>query len=634
MRAPIRVRGSEFPRLLPIAALTLLGLVTPHALLADTWKMAIAQVAAMSRPADGLQKMLRWVDKVAAQKCRIVVFPEGTLRGVPDRDQPETRQAMAAIGQAAARHRIYIIAGIWSQIAGTPGGYNWASPNGYNWMIVSDPEGREVFSYNKLYDHTDGELPHIFHIDGVPCNTMICADRWLRAVEELPIIEGAQVSFELSNNFRTEWVAPLEWFWYVPRALRNNAYVVFANGAADPPELTDKHGHSAVIDPQGHLVAAARDDKEQLIIAEIDPSRATRAEAERRRNHPAIREFWEKGILVRDGRPVKVPAWKRYESPAVEIKIAAAQMAVSRNRDRNVSRMERMIGEAAAQNADVILFPELAVTGTDQKDILAAKPADLAAALRRIQTAARTGGISVVFGMPNLESMGKLARGNAAYVIGPNGETLTRYDQMVVDRRDLFEAGACPARMWFRVKGVPAVVTVGRDVLWNEISEMAAFAGAQLLFNIGNDAEAGSEADLRRMQVAAVFASFCTFSAFVNTAGGTSIWNDLHGIEEVRAVVKHTPVPDSGETVFVASFAANCVVKAGRGERIVYATRKVNQRNTVRSDTFNTRMKPWYSLGAHTITGCFDDAGGTAALNPGSRAMRLPQMFASAKDQR
>src|ERR1039458_6008495 len=100
MRAPIRVRGSEFPRLLPIAALTLLGLVTPHALGADTWKMAIAQVAAMSRPAEGLQKMLRWVDKAAAQKCRIVVFPEGTLRGVPDRDKTETRQAMAALGTA------------------------------------------------------------------------------------------------------------------------------------------------------------------------------------------------------------------------------------------------------------------------------------------------------------------------------------------------------------------------------------------------------------------------------------------------------------------------------------------------------------------------------------------------------
>jgi hypothetical protein len=134
-----------------------------------------------------------------------------------------------------------------------------------------------------------------------------------------------------------------------------------------------------------------------------------------------------------------------------------------------------------------------------------------------------------------------------------------------------------------------------------------------LLFNIANDAETGREADLRRMQVAAAFASFHTFSAVVNAAGagGTTIWDDLHGIEERRAVVKHTAVPDPGKTVFVANFAANCVVKAGKKERIVYATRKVNQRNPVRYDNFNTRMRPWYWLGARTITGCFDDSGGT-----------------------
>lgn len=596
-----------------VIALIASGLIAPQALRAETWKVAIAQIAAGSEPGEGLQKILHWVDKAAAQKCRIVVFPEGTLRGLPDRGQPETRKAIEAIGQAAARRRIYIIAGIWSQPNGASG-YNWASPDGYNWMVVLDPEGREIFSYDKLYNKTGGELPHIFRIDGVPCNAMICADRWLRAVEELPIVEGAQVSFELSNNFKVEWVEPLQWFWYVPRALRNNAWVVFANGAANPPELTDKHGHSAVIDPQGRLVAAARDEKEQLVIAEIDPSRATRAEAERRRNHPAFREFWEKGIRIRDGQPVDVPAWKRYESPAVEIKIAAAQMAVSRDRERNVTRMEQMIGEAAAQKADVILFPELAVTGADRKDILAATPKDLAAATGRIQAAAKSHGIYVVFGAPDPDRATNRGRGNAAYVIGPKGDILTRYDQMAVERGGLFEPGACPERMWFRVKGVPAVVTVGRDALWNEISEMAAFAGAQLLFNIANDAEAGRQAGLRRMQVAAVFASFLTFSAVVNAAGagGTTIWDDLRGIEERRAVVKHTPLPDSDETVFVAAFAANCVVKADGRERIVYATRKVNRRNPFRYDTFNKRMKPWYTLGAHTITGCFEEAGGAA----------------------
>ena len=42
--------------------------------------------------------------------------------------------------------------------------------------------------------------------------------------------------------------------------------------------------------------------------------------------------------------------------------------------------------------------------------------------------------------------------------------------------------------MWFEVRGVPAVVTVGRDVLWNEIAELAAIGGAQIHCHLANDA--------------------------------------------------------------------------------------------------------------------------------------------------
>ena len=62
-------------------------------------------------------------------------------------------------------------------------------------------------------------------------------------------------------------------------------------------------------------------------------------------------------------------------------------------------------------------------------------------------------------------------------MVGPDGTLLTRYDQMVVDRRDLFEEGSDPKSMWFKVKGVPAIVTVGSDARWNEIGELAAVRG-------------------------------------------------------------------------------------------------------------------------------------------------------------
>ena len=126
------------------------------------------------------------------------------------------------------------------------------------WLYVIGPDGGDLLRYEKLFDQPQAPIPGVFAIDGVPCSTYLCADRWLRGVQEIPIQQGARVSFELSCNTANEWVAPFAWYWNVPQALRNNVWVVFANtgntvaGVADsgvPGDL--RHGHSAVIAPDG-----------------------------------------------------------------------------------------------------------------------------------------------------------------------------------------------------------------------------------------------------------------------------------------------------------------------------------------------------------------------------------------------
>ncbi len=112
-----------------------------------------------------------------------------------------------------------------------------------NWMRVVDPTGREIYRYDKLYDNHHAAMPRVFRLDGVPAGAIICADRWLRGVEELPIQQGAQISIELSNNFASEWVPALDWYWNVPRALRNNVWVIVANSASGRGK--SGHGHSA-----------------------------------------------------------------------------------------------------------------------------------------------------------------------------------------------------------------------------------------------------------------------------------------------------------------------------------------------------------------------------------------------------
>ncbi|MFB3905318.1 MAG: carbon-nitrogen hydrolase family protein [Acidobacteriota bacterium] len=533
-------------------------------------RIAIAQIGIVSRWPDNLQKILEYIDKAADEQCRVVVFPEGALRELKAPDHPETLAALETVSQAAARRKVYVMLGVFSAAE--------AGRRGFNWMVVFDPDGRELFRYTKLYDRRDSPLPRVFYIDGIPCTAIICADRWLRAVEDLPVMDGAQVSFELSDNFESEWVPELGWYWYVARALRNNIYVVFANSATTQG-ISGRHGHSAVIDPEGGLAAATYDACEQLVISTIDISRATRAEAERRRTHQAFKEFWDRGARLREGKPVRTAGWKRYESPEIPLTIAVAQVLVSTSPDHNLAHMEQVIREAAGHGADVVAFPLLSLKEE---------------ALPRIQEAAKERGLCVIFAMSVLQDGRQLF---SAFAIGPDGRLLTRYDQPV----------RCPARMWFRLKGVPAVLTIGHDALWNEIAELAASAGAQLLFNLsGPDPVAGN------LAVQASFASFRTLTTFVCPAGrgGSRIWDDLGADEEIRAAVNQTRLAPKGTAPALhASFAANCVVQAGPGEEIIYATRTVNRENPFREDSKNPQMKPWYSFGAQTITGCGEEPG-------------------------
>lgn len=597
-------------RLLLVCSLLLIFAQTAWAIVpvpqsSKTVKVAVAQIGLGATAQDNLQKITSFMARAASAGCRVVVFPEGVLEPVKEPDSPETIAFLQAVQNEAAVDRIYVLLGILSKPL---------NKKAFNWMVVINPDGQEIHRYPKLYDNPTGELPRIFYIDDIPCSAVLCADRWLRGVTDLPIIEGAQISFELSLNFRSEWIPDLEWFWYVPRAIRHNAYVVFANTAASGTDA-DHHGHSAIIDPNGDFLARSWDDQEVLLTANMDMTQATGTEAGFRRDHPAFRAFWDVGQRIRNGESVSVAQWTRYTSSVVDIKIAAAQMAVSRDRGRNLSAMEQYISQAAGNRADVVVFPELSVTGVEKTDILSASSSELSAALSRIQRAAKKNKIHVIFGMPRVVSGG---RTNAAYVIGPSGTVLTQYDQMAVDRPDVFLTGACPYKMWFKIKGVYAIVTVGRDKLWTEISEMAAYAGTQLLFNLSYEQELGTDEDLRSLQIASNFASFFTFTAVVNAAstsgmtspglsgsGGSTLWDDLTGYQEMQSAVAHTNWPQAAEYEIFSSFSGNCILKAGKNQEILYATRKINQSNPFKEDSKNTRMRPWYWYGARTVTSCF-----------------------------
>jgi predicted amidohydrolase len=249
--------------------------------------------------------------------------------------------------------------------------------------------------------------------------------------------------------------------------------------------------------------------------------------------------------------------------------------------------------QAARQNVDLIAFPELAVTG--------GKLVAVNAAVDRLCAAARANRITVAFGVPRHKGSRWF---NTAVVAGPDGDILAHYDQLAAEPP--FSAGGSPAAMWFSVKGVPAVVTIGRDALWNEIAELAAVAGARLHVNLSREPVPGDAQSLQRRQIGAALSSFLTLTVMANAGGYSAIWDDLSAREETRAEVRGLPGPSPGAVRIFSAFSANLVIEAKTAPALISARRHVPGKNThfpQRTGTYHPSMAPWYVAGAQLIAG-------------------------------
>lgn len=558
---------------------------------ASSVRVAIVQTVRSASLAETLDEMLVWIEKAAARGARVVVFAEGALGGA--HPSAALDAAAAALRSAARQHEIYVITGVFGPSARARRWLNWLRPQHWvewyrsrhrvNWMVVVGPDGRELFRYDKLYNQPDAAMPGVFHIDGIPCSAIICADRWLRGIEEIPIQQGAQVCFELSNNFPAEWVPAFGWYWYVPRALRNNVWVIVANRARRRQGRGDDartgHGHSALIAPDGTVVACAGED-EEMLVADLDVRKATRAAAVERAAHPVLEEFWSAGDAIQRGRGANAPRLKRLRSPKVNITLAAAPVAP------NATDVRSRIAAARSRGADLVAFPARTVDEAEIEDV---------------RSAAREHEITVAIGATRRDGGDVF---NTAFVIGPDGSVLTRHDQL--SSESPLRAGADLATMWFSVKGVPAVVILERDALWTEIAEMAAVAGARIVVHLDHANEPSDEARQTRLQIWSNVASFLTLTASVGV-GDACLWDNLRGMEHVRAALGRRKRPHTGAVAVYSAWSAHLVARTSSPSELLVVTRTIpsatNPHYPLQTARYNPQMDAWYRLGAHLALG-------------------------------
>ena len=204
------------------------------------------------------------------------------------------------------------------------------------------------------------------------------------------------------------------------------------------------------------------------------------------------------------------------------LRIALAQINVTVGEiGRNAERIVAAMREAESVGADIVVFPELAVTGYPPEDLLL-KPEFIDANLRAIhELAAQTRDTVVVCGFADrkddlFNAAAVMRGGELAAVYHKN--YLPNYS--VFDEDRYFRAGEeTPV---FEIGGAVVGVSVCEDI-WYPNGPPAAQArdgGAELLINLSSSPYYLGRVELRREMLMARAADMSAFVAYVNLVGG------------------------------------------------------------------------------------------------------------------
>ncbi len=558
---------------------------------------------------ENLGKMLRFIDEAAARRCDLVIFPESALYqadiAADDATKADIDAAIEQIAVRADRSDLCVVFGTSHK----PADGAMYRNRGY----VIGPDGKVLISCWKTSD-----VPEPFEVRGVVCNLVICSDRTFLEYSDLPcLVRRSQVIIDISGGHGGDDGRPdMRWIRYRPWATRTNAFVIVSNPVHDGAGFMGNSpwgGGSAIVRPDGSLQAHRTYDKDVLLVEQIEVDLATRVSARRRKSHPVFEPFWEMGRRLLAGETAE-PTVKitPFSSAECNIKIAAAQMACSRNLIDNVGKIRRLIAAASRRGADIVVFPELAVTGHRAEDILAASTSALNDAIDQIRGEARMRRIYVVVGMP-YDVSGK--RRNCALVIGDDGYVKTRYAQIVPCRGTLFAPSESLAAMWFTVKGVHSIVTIGDDADWVEIADLAANRGMYLHFHISYESDASADDAVLRKQRNLLMLRYARYGAVINAADPGKLPTPSSPANGSSMIVSRQGGHDQASPTgieYYLPYQTSIVESAGTEETMIFATRKTAQRNDLDLDRHHRnrsrRSRPqsgwvdWIAAGAALTT--------------------------------
>jgi predicted amidohydrolase len=273
-------------------------------------RLTVAAVQMRSTPDldANVARTIEFIARCAEHGARVVVFPECNVtmyatETATGATAEELAGAERRIGEACREHNVYAIVGMPWRDGGKL----------FNSAIILGPDGGVIERYHKVQLAEDwpdpGDHLSIYPIDGVWCTTIVCHDERYPELVRLPVLCGARVVFYISHESgikKESKIGPYR-AQIQARAVENTVYVIQANAPANE-DVSGSNGHSRIIAPDGNMVQEASVFGEDVLIAELDLSRATGSLAQKSLRSDLLRHWWEAGMQhVRRVEPAAAP---------------------------------------------------------------------------------------------------------------------------------------------------------------------------------------------------------------------------------------------------------------------------------------------------------------------------------------
>jgi predicted amidohydrolase len=224
----------------------------------------------------------RLIRRAGADGAELVVLPEKfNLLGAPEQlvagAEPLDGPTLTWAGELAAELAIWLVAGsIVEKVSG--------DDKLRNTSVLFSPDGEARAVYRKIhmfdvevggmtYRESDVEAPgeEIVVADAGPLKLglAVCYDLRFPELFRIMAVQGAQ-AFSLPAAFtvptgKAHWEVLIR-----ARAIENQAFMIAAGQVGRHPPDHESFGHSMIVDPWGIVLAAAGEEPQHVVVADLD----------------------------------------------------------------------------------------------------------------------------------------------------------------------------------------------------------------------------------------------------------------------------------------------------------------------------------------------------------------------------